>query len=207
MLGQARRFLFVHVPKTGGNSVQNVLRAYSEDEIVCREPHQDGLERFELVTPGFGFSKHSPLSAYRTELPLEVYRSLFKFACVRNPWERAISFYFSPHRGVTSFSKVDFMTFLETAPPMVEHLRDAPDQALADIPSNFEAIMRFERLQADFDSVCERLGLPRAALPVRNRSTRQSAMSYYDAETLEAVRRRFAEDIALFGYDAPSTEA
>src|SRR5688500_12110385 len=51
MMALSRQFIFVHVPKTGGNSIQNVLKAYSEDEIVCTEPYQDGVERFELKNP------------------------------------------------------------------------------------------------------------------------------------------------------------
>ena len=39
--------LFLHIPKTAGNSIQNILRDYSEDEIVARGG-QDGLERFEV---------------------------------------------------------------------------------------------------------------------------------------------------------------
>jgi len=41
-------FIFIHIPKTAGNSIQNVLKLYSEDKIVCTAPYQDGVERFEL---------------------------------------------------------------------------------------------------------------------------------------------------------------
>lgn len=203
MLALARRFLFVHIPKTGGNSIQNILRDYSEDEIVCREPHQDGVERFELNNPTYGFSKHSPLSEYRAKLPPETYRGLFKFACVRNPWERAVSFYFSPHRQVTAFTREAFAEFLATVPPMTHHLRETPDQPATGILANFDYLMRFETLQRDFDVICENLGLPRQTLPTRNKSSRGDVEDYYDAGTIELVRKLFADDIALFGYDVP----
>jgi hypothetical protein len=203
MISRARGFLFVHVPKTGGNSVQNVLKAYSEDEILLRDTHQDGVERFEVRNATFGFLKHSPLSEYKEKLPGDSYASLFKFACVRNPWERAISYYFSPYRGVTGFSKSDFIEFMSTTVPMTYFLRERADQPLAEAPGNLDAIMRFETLQADFDAVCDRLGLPREALPVRNRSERGEVATYYDEETVEVVRQAYAEDIELFGYDVP----
>ncbi|MGA0608257.1 sulfotransferase family 2 domain-containing protein [Phenylobacterium sp. VNQ135] len=203
MISLERRFLFVHIPKTGGNSIQNVLRTYSEDEIVCREPHQDGIERFELSNPTYGFSKHSPLAEYAAKLPPDVYGALFKFACVRNPWARAVSFYFSPHRGVTEFTREAFVAFLPTIPPMTQHLRATPDQPAAGIRDNFDYLMRFETLQQDFDVICERLGLPPQPLPTRNRSQRGRVEDYYDAGTVELVRQLFADDIALFGYDVP----
>jgi hypothetical protein len=207
MISRARQFLFVHVPKTGGNSIQNILKAYSEDEILLRDPHQDGVERFEVRNATFGFLKHSPLSEYKERLPGDSYASLFKFACVRNPWERAISYYFSPYRGVTDFSKGDFIEFMSTTVPMTYFLREAADQPLAEVPANFDAILRFETLQADFDAVCDRLSIPRQALPVRNRSARGAAAGYYDEETVEVVRKAYAEDIALFGYDVPWAES
>lgn len=203
MLAQSRRFLFVHVPKTGGNSIQNILRDYSEDEIVCAEEHQDGVERFELRNAAFGFSKHSPLSGYKNELPSDLYGLLRKYACVRNPWERAISFYFSPHRKVTSFSREAFADFIATVPPMTHYLRESEGQPLASIPGNFDHLIRFEDIQGGFDILCEQLDIPRQALPVRNKSARDGVREYYDEDTTELVRRLFLEDIQLFGYDVP----
>lgn len=203
MISQDRKFIFVHIPKTGGNSVQNILRDYSEDEIVTREAHQDGIERFEIHNRDFGFSKHSFLSDYKSRLPADVYAQMFKFACVRNPWERAISFYFSPHRGVSVFQRDEFIALLRSVPTMADALRADKDQPMSGVAANLDYLMRFERLQEDFDLVCDRLGIPRQALPRRNQSARGHVRDYYDEETVELVREVFFEDVQLFGYDVP----
>ena len=56
---------------------------------------QDGIERFGLRNPNYKIKKHSPLADYRAALGEEQFRSLYKFTCVRNPWHRLVSYYFT----------------------------------------------------------------------------------------------------------------
>ena len=93
MISLKHGFLFIHIPKTAGNSIQNILQDYSEENLVCGAPYQDGVERFEVRSDDYTIHKHSTLSDYHQQLGSEVIDSLFKFTCVRNPWERMISFY------------------------------------------------------------------------------------------------------------------
>jgi hypothetical protein len=202
MLSIEHRFLFVHIPKTGGNSVQNVLRRYSDDEVVCLAPHHDGVERFEVRSPRYKTQKHSTLADYRREYGKELFDSLFKFACVRNPWDRVASFYFSPHRQRVSWNKEDFSRFIATIEP-VAHFLSLDGQSpprLASSLRNIDHVLRFESLQADFESACKAIGLPAQALPFRNQSSKASYRTYFDDETAELVRVRFQEEITHFGY-------
>ena len=97
MLSEKHSFLFLHLPKTAGNSIQERLKVYSDDKIVCLNDIQDGVERFEVRNQFNGLHKHSSLSEYKKVLPNVLFKRLFIFATIRNPWERMISFYFSPH--------------------------------------------------------------------------------------------------------------
>ncbi|PYL73843.1 MAG: hypothetical protein DMF26_13110, partial [Verrucomicrobia bacterium] len=87
MISFQKRFLFVHIPKTAGNSIQSALRDYSEDELVALRDEQDGIERFGLRNPNYKIKKHSTLGEYRDALGNEQFRNLYKFTCVRNPWD------------------------------------------------------------------------------------------------------------------------
>ena len=203
MLGQSPSFIFVHIPKTGGNSLQNILRTYSSDEIVTTAPHQDGMERFELRNQDYGFMKHSGLADYKAALPAATYAAAFKFCCVRNPWDRAISFYFSPHRNVTNFDRQDFLASLNDLTPMSYFMEVDRGQSTTAIGPNFDFIMRFETLQRDFDQVADELGFPRQVLPHRNASLRAPSESYYDQEMVDRVSDMFRQDIELSGYSPP----
>ena len=70
--------MFVHIPKTAGNSIQSVLRDYSEDELVALRKEQDGVERFGLRNPNYKIKKHSTLSEYYDVLGNEQFQNLYK---------------------------------------------------------------------------------------------------------------------------------
>lgn len=200
MISLRYKFLYVHIPKTAGNAVQNILRHYSEDQVVCLTPYQDGVERFEVRNDQFNIQKHSTLNDYQRELGEATLASLFKFCCVRNPWERAISYYFSPHRGVSVWDRDNFLKLLDEMLPIPAYLKLDGTVAKSSPFQNVDFVMRFERLESDFATVCQRLGLPKQDLAVRNKSARQHFSTYYDADLVEIVRQRFSDEINEFDY-------
>jgi len=99
MISIQNKFIFIHVPKTGGNSLQEILKIYSEDVLTTNGKYQDGIEDFGVTNTKYKTKKHSPLSYYHSVMEKCLFEQLFKFAIIRNPWERMISLYFSAHRG------------------------------------------------------------------------------------------------------------
>ncbi|CAG1023101.1 hypothetical protein MTYM_02197 [Methylococcales bacterium] len=201
MLSLNYNFVFVHIPKTAGNSIQNALKTYSDDKIVCLTSYQDGVERFEVISDLFNTNKHSTLAEYKNEYGNTLFEKLFKFTCVRNPWERAISYYFSPHRGQVKWSRHDFIGFINQIQP-VSHYISIGDghQPLIHAVNNIDYIIRFESLEMDFRKTCDMIGISATPLIVRNKSTREAYNKYYDNETRDMVCERFNEEIQYFGY-------
>lgn len=198
MISLQKRFLFVHIPKTAGNSIQSVLRDYSEDELVALRKEQDGIERFGLRNPNYKVKKHSTLSEYYDALGDEQFRKLYKFTCIRNPWDRMVSYYFTPTQNPETWNRKKFRETISKAVSVPDYLR--LDSHEADPFANVNCIMRFENLADDFRAVCAGIGISPPALPQYNRSTREHYSKYYDDELRELVRTRFAAEIERFGY-------
>src|SRR5205809_3293450 len=123
MISFQKRFLFVHIPKTAGNSIQSVLRDYSEDQIVALRSEQDGIERFGLRNPNYKIKKHSTLAEYRAALGDKTFRGLYKFTCVRNPWDRMISYYFRPTGHADIWDRNKFKKMVSRMLSVADYLR------------------------------------------------------------------------------------
>lgn len=201
MLSISHGFLFIHIPKTAGNSIQQVLLPFSEDDVVLTAPFHDGLNRFEIRSPRLKIHKHSTLADYRAQLPVEQFDGLFKFHGVRNPWDRCISFFFSPHRGPIEWSEKTFERFVvENIVPSDAFLRLDDDDV--DPFAHADAVVRFENLAEDFDAVCDRIGLDRPVLPRANASVHGDYRTYYrTSRSIQLVAEIFAPEIEAFGYD------
>lgn len=76
----------------------------------------------------------------------------------------------------------------------LEWVSDADGKILVDF------IGRVENLQADFDEVCDRIGIKRRQLPHVNRSAHKPYWEYYDETSRDVVAERFRRDIDYFGY-------
>jgi hypothetical protein len=198
MISLQKRFLFVHIPKTAGNSIQSALRDYSEDELVALRKEQDGVERFGLRNPNYKVKKHSTLAEYRDALGEVQFGELYKFTCVRNPWDRMVSYYFTPTQSPETWNRKKFRKVISKAVSVADYLR--LDRGEEDPFENVDYIMRFENLASDFRTVCEALSISPPTLPQYNRSSREHYSKYYDDELREFVRARFVAEIERFGY-------
>ena len=213
MISLNKKFLFIHVPKTGGNSIQNILRNYSEDEIVTLGKHQDGIERFEVRNNKYSIQKHSTLSTYKNEIESNIYEPLFKFSTIRNPWDMCISFYFSPHRGKIEWYRDRFKEYIQTIPTirhyiMIESMADKINRKFhiglksktKPLDTDIDFLIRFENLNEDFNKVCDILEIPFVELPLRNKSTRSHYTEYFDDELIALIGNRFSDEIKHVNY-------
>jgi hypothetical protein len=199
-------FIFVHIPKCAGTSIEKALIPIVSRHSDFSDFEPEEARRFWL--PGSRGLQHSKLYQYQTCFPLPEF---FKFAFVRNPWDRAVSqiLYLQRTHGRTLFPGDDYKRHIRTycttramvaaqdlAASQLDYLRDATGRIQMDF------IGRFESLASDFRALALKLGLEDVPmLPhVFSSAPRHPYQFYYDSESAEWIRERFADDIDLFGY-------
>lgn len=178
-------FVFIHINKTGGSSIEKALGVQFEHKTAWQK---------------------------RAELGRAAWKRAFSFAFVRNPWDRTVSHYH--HRLLTNqtglrdntpgFNEWVKLAYGERAPvyydkpkmfmPQWHWLIDRKGKLLVDY------IGRFENLQADFAHVCLRLNR-HATLPHLKKSARGGYREYYNETSIAIVRQWFAIDIEMFKYE------
>lgn len=195
--------LFVHIPKTGGNSIQNLLLPYADDKKVIMPSWQDGTNRFGLQNEKYPTTKHSGLSEYKRYLEESIFDNMFKFTVVRNTYSRVMSFYFSPHRGNVSWHRGAFIAFVGSIKP-IKHFTAIAGQSLAESIDNFDLVVPFSDLGHGVEKVTEMLDIP-GSLGLWNVGSEINKLKYYDPDLIELVHMHFAEEIEYFGFSPPPT--
>jgi hypothetical protein len=125
------------------------------------------------------------------------------FSVVRNPWDRFVSGWkYCASTRSRSRSLRDVLLDPPQAGHDYRHLTRPQVDILFDEQGRCAAqfLMRFESLQQDFDSVCDRLAKPGVNLPQVNVGAHPDYHSYFDDECRTLLEQRFARDIAVFGY-------
>jgi len=201
MINHKDKFVFVHIPKTGGTSIESIFDKLASVRNVKYKHYT--LRKYE--------SLNDKIDQY------------YKFSFVRNPWDMTTSMFNYLWKKESPWSKEwrsinkDFckLSFKE----WVTHSSfQAPTIRSVDINERHEGcdgdfsswltsekytldfIGRFENLQQDFNTVCDKIGIPRQELPHENKTNRKHYTEYYDDETRKIVAEKYARDIECFGY-------
>lgn len=205
IISESLRFIFVAVPKTGTHSIRRALRPHlAEGDLEQVQLFvSKRLPIPELARMGHG---HISLAQLRPFIEPEKFDSYFKFAFVRNPFDRFISYCAFMTRERKEFEldpKRVMRHFLFTSPP-VRHILFQPQNSFlcsreGELLTDY--VGRVERMQSCFDEICDKIGVERVALERSNTSTRNDYRQYYDQHLIDGVARLYARDLELFDYE------
>jgi len=179
VLSRKKNFIFVNIPKVAGTSIARTLKVKfgnikDDSEFVSLvnnlpfDPDDD--KKFDPQGPhlrALDYVKYD----YINQAEFDEY---FKFAFVRNPWDRIVSEY--KYRG--HYNKYSLKEFLfHHMPrrcwsdeychiiPQYDFLYDSNGKLLVDF------VGKFENLQEDYDKVCEKLNIEKHMVLHQNKSS------------------------------------
>lgn len=206
MISHARRCIFVHIPKTGGTSIEN---------LIWPEPKQRSeadlwmgfVDKYHNKYQTGGL-QHLLAGQIKAEVEARHFDPYFKFSVVRNPWDKVISqfTFMSRRKDLRDFIGMQqddcLKTYLQLISrrrhvqwePQVSFLFDADGHCLVDY------IGRFESFAQSVRAIASRLGLEATEIPHANQGQRGAYQDYYDAESKEMVGAMYAHDVKTFGY-------
>ena len=186
----SNKCIFVHITKTAGTSVAKSL---------------------------FGqLPYHYRAVEYRVIFGRKDFARYFKFAFVRNPWDRLYSAYsYLKGGGWDREDEEWFRSNLSGLPDFTSFVMDwlTPDRLRSHIHFRpqceficdrrghplIDQLGYFESIDTDFSSVSKRLGLSNKLIRT-NESERLDYHNAYTADSIEKVARLYAQDITNLGY-------
>jgi len=198
-VNNSKKFVFIHVPKTGGISITKELSLDFKNDDCHWELYND--------------NQHLTAAALR-----ERYPDYFFFAFVRNPWDRMVSFYhFKKKQAIRKVRKAgmtqrvifpEFKKFVHSlcvTGRMANLMTNSQKSFLCSESGEIicDSVRRFERLRSEYRHVLARYSnLPLDLRIHKNKSEyRGDYRSYYDPEMIEWVREFWKEDVEEFDYE------
>lgn len=206
LISDSPEFIFVQNRKAASSSIQLLLLPYALPRPQGRLAHLKSRARLEWNYRQYAFRTHDDIMAARRRMPAERFDRYFKFAFVRNPWERLVSEYeyilsqseHGRHRRVTRLE--GFHEFVRMQIPrrdayQVNMICDRKQRPLMDF------VGKVERLERDWRTVCTRLNIPFEKLPRRNITRHGPYSEFYDPALRDLVARHWSSEIEQFGYE------
>lgn len=196
--------MFAAIPKTGTHSVRQALRPHMRDGDL----EQVGLfVNRQLPIPELAQLRHGHISLdqLRRFMDPGQFADYFKFAFVRNPFDRFVSYCSFMTRSGDAFARDPrrvMRHFLSNPPrqhvlfaPQHMFVTDSEGALLADY------VGRVEAMQDSFNFIAGKIGIPSIELGKVNASERASYRDYYDQQLVDGVASLYARDLDLFGYE------
>jgi Sulfotransferase family len=174
------KFAYFVVPKTGSRSVIYLLRQHLDHTVdEAHNAHYNGSR----------------------------WKGYFKFAFVRNPWDRLVSCYmdkaktaiYLPLRECWEMTFEEFVEWLERQDLLDADIHIRPQ--ISFVPTEeINYIARFENFNEDILYIFWRLGVKDFWIPRWNATTHGHYSTFYSDRTRDIVGRIYQQDIEAFGY-------
>lgn len=213
MISYKYQCIFVHIPKAGGTSVEDVIWPSNHDRTEANL--WKGLVGEYSNKYQTGGLQHLLASQIRQEVSEDIFNQFFKFTVVRNPWDKAVSqfSYMKTRPDLRQLIGMKENTEFKTYLALIQETKHIQweEQYKFFLDENGEEIVdfvgRLENFNRDLLKILEKINRksPLVARKIENiphskKSIRSHYKDYYDDESKEIVHQLYARDIDILGY-------
>ena len=213
MISYKHQCIFVHIPRTGDTSFERIIWPKKEDKTELNLWMGFVTEYNNKYQTG-GL-QHLFANQIRQEVGDDVFCRYFKFAIVRNPWDKAVSQYLYMKkrmdlRDFIGMSEGDsFKKYLSLIQKRLHVQWESQHKFLYDANKKLmvDFVGRFENYKNETYKILDKLkirssifGIRIKRIPHENKSRRSHYTEYYDTESKEIVHNLYKKDIEFFDY-------
>ena len=194
MISHKLKFIFVHIPKTSGNSLSLFLKDFIDNDVIHCESIMGEKQGISILCEKTKKDiKHCDIRYYKNIYGDKI-EKYFKFTIVRNPYDRILSFYlWSKGKNNQVFNRNEFIKFIKNNNSLQHKYID-----------NTFHIIYYENLIKDLKNIeCLKDIVDFNYYPKLNASS-NSLRNYneiFDKELKDLVFYKYKKDFELFGYE------
>ena len=168
---------FFHLPKNAGSSIATWLTDNVNGEEYMDDFRHASPQSLKPMFDDFGWT----------------------FCCVRNPWDRTVSWYnFFRGQGKMPISFEEYMDRIIQGETSAKYVRPITGQIR--IANNVDYVMRYENLLEDFKVIQDKVNC-HVPLIHTNKSKRTRYIDYYTKDKhIDWIRERYKKDIDEYGF-------
>ena len=195
LIDDDRELIFIHVPRTGGNSIKRALT---------------GGPKPPARLNGYEFYCHCDIEKVKGYCSPDKFNSYTKIGVIRNPYDYCVSWYEYLKYLKPSYQQLSFLKFLTEVgyrwhtsgeefnefknmniKPQISWLKGEDGELLADQVWDYEDLAKTLEITYSLKLPDVNINPERPNKPYR---------SYYSKETMNWVNKHFEDDLETFGY-------
>lgn len=228
MIDLDNSFIFVHIPKTAGTSIEHFFApnrgfnfglGHDPKNFPNNEAWRQHLTLDQIIKHGpckvisetdstiFSLTKEEYSAQHRSR-DQKILDSFFKFCFVRNPLDRFVSEFFWRNNFNGFHQKKQPLCFEDFVEKFKEyyfeesevHYRSQKSFIHTDSDLQIDFVGRFENFESDWKKVLKHLDYKYARAPMLQGSHHKDYRSYYTTRTRNIIEDLYSDDFATFNY-------
>jgi len=196
MISTSKKLIFVHIPKTGGSSIELILNPYLDDKVIKEDDKHINIKTNFKNNLGVNY-KHATATELKLIYGDDIFNNYHKFTVIRHPYDRLLSLHFWVYnswnlnkfkKGLsTSITSDDIKTNRHIG-PLSYFIEDSNGDLLID------RIIKFDNLNNEFNELCKDFGISEQLIHL-NKTKHMNHSKYYDKEIYDMIDSAYQDEI------------